>query len=135
MPFTFDYAQLKAAHLGLVLASVALFSLRGVGVLAGWLWPMHPSARRASVFIDSGLLLAGLALWWAWGAPWRGQPWLATKLLLLPVYVLLGSWALKRAPSWRAKAVCLVLAWATVGHMVAVAVAKHPLGFLKGWLA
>lgn len=135
MPFSIDYTQLKAAHLGLVLASVGLFSLRGVGVLAGWRWPMRVGARRASVLIDSGLLLAGVALWWSWGAPLTGQPWLATKLLLLPVYVVLGSWALKRAPSWRAKAVCLVLAWATVGHMVAVGMSKHPLGFLKAWWA
>ena len=56
------------------------------------------------------------------------EPWLLVKLLLLPVYVVLGTFALKRAQGRAARAVFFGLALATVAYMVAVAVAHHPLG-------
>jgi uncharacterized membrane protein SirB2 len=55
---------------------------------------------------------------------------LGTKLLLLVVYVLLGSWALKRARSVRGHLVCGVLALTTAAHMVGVAWHHHPAGWL-----
>ncbi len=128
------YPLIKHLHIALVSASVALFTARGLGVLAGQRWPMWTGVRRTSVAIDTALLLAGVGLWWMLGLNLMEHGWLATKLVLLPVYVVLGSWALKRAPTWRAKAVCFALALATVGHMVAVALAHHPLGFFAQWL-
>lgn len=128
------YPFIKHLHIALVSASVALFAARGLGVLAGRAWPMRAGVRRVSVAIDSALLLAGVGLWWVLGLNLMDHGWLATKLVLLPVYVVLGSWALKRAPTRRAKAVCFALALATVGHMVTVALAHHPLGLWARWL-
>ena len=122
------YPLLKTAHMTLVGASVLLFVLRGVATLAAARWPMHPGVRRTSVIIDTGLLLAGVSLWWMLGMPLTGQTWLGVKLLLLPVYVVLGSYALKRARGRAARAVFFGLALLTVGYMVAVAVTHHPLG-------
>jgi uncharacterized membrane protein SirB2 len=123
------YPTLKALHMALVTLSVLLFAARGLAVLAHARWPMHPAVRRTSVVVDTALLTAGLSLWWALGLGLSDTPaWLLTKLALLPVYVVLGSWALKRARSQHQRVVFLALALATVGHMVAVAVAHHPLG-------
>jgi uncharacterized membrane protein SirB2 len=127
MPYS-AYPLLKSAHMALVGASVLLFVLRGVATLAAARWPMNPGVRWTSVAIDSCLLLAGVSLWWMLGMPLTGQAWLGVKLLLLPLYVVLGSFALKRARSRAGKAVCFGLALTTVGYMVAVAVAHHPLG-------
>jgi uncharacterized membrane protein SirB2 len=127
MPYS-AYPLLKSAHMTLVGASVLLFVLRGVATLAAARWPMNPAVRWTSVVIDTGLLLAGVTLWWMLGMPLTGQAWLGVKLLLLPVYVVLGSFALKRARSRAARAVFFGLALATVAYMVAVAVAHHPLG-------
>lgn len=128
------YPLLKSLHIALVSASLSLFASRGLAVLWGARWPMQRVVRRASVLIDSALLAAGGGLWWMLQLNLTQHAWLLTKLILLVVYVLLGTWALKRAPTPAAKALCLALALATVGHMVGVALTKHPAGFLAGWL-
>ena len=122
------YPLVKHIHIALVTGSVALFAARGTAVLMGKPWAMRPGVRGLSVLVDSCLLLAGLGLWWMLGLALGEHAWLLTKLVLLVVYVLLGTFALKRAPTPAAKAVFLALALATVGHMAAVAVAHHPLG-------
>lgn len=127
------YPIFKHVHMALVVASVGLFALRGAGVLARMPWPMRPAVRQTSVLIDVALLAAGVWLWVQLGVALPDAPWLLTKLLLLPVYVVLGSYALKRGRGLRRKAVFYVLALLTVGHMVSVAIHKHPVGVLKVW--
>lgn len=122
------YPVIKSVHMALVGASVLLFVLRGMATLAAAHWPMNPVVRWISVVIDTGLLLAGVTLWWMLGMPLTGQAWLGVKLLLLPVYVVLGTFALKRAQGRATRAVFFGLALATVAYMAAVAVAHHPLG-------
>ncbi|MBE2263229.1 MAG: SirB2 family protein [Burkholderiaceae bacterium] len=124
------YSVVKSTHITLVIISVTLFALRGAATLMAARWPLQTGVRRASVIIDSCLLLAGLGLWVLLGMNLTGQGWLAVKLLLLPVYVVLGSYALKRARSRAAKALFFVLALATVAWMASIAVHHHPLGWL-----
>ena len=124
------YPWVLAAHIALVGTSVALFAARGLGVLAGKAWPMAAWTRHGSALIDTALLAAGCTLWWLLQIHPVQAPWLGSKLLLLPVYIVLGSLALKRAPSRAAKAGFFVAALACIGFMASVAVAHHPLGFL-----
>jgi uncharacterized membrane protein SirB2 len=107
------YLQIKFTHITLAAVSGSLFALRGVGVLAGAGWPMRALARRASMGIDTALLAAGATLWSVAALNPLRDHWLAGKLLLLPVYVVLGSMALKRARTSRGKLLCFVLALAT----------------------
>jgi uncharacterized membrane protein SirB2 len=58
------------------------------------------------------------------------SPWLATKLMLLVVYILLGSLSLKRAPTLAAQRLSFVAALVVYGFMVSVAWTHHPLGVL-----
>jgi len=122
------YTTTKHLHMTVVTLSVSLFTLRGLGVLAKQSWPQTNRVRRASMALDTLLLGLGLGLWWQLDLSLTQAPWLATKLALLGVYVVLGSLALKHAPSDRAKALCFALALATASHMAAVAVFKHPWG-------
>lgn len=108
--------------------SVSLFAARGVGVLAGQAWPMQAWARGLSPVLDSLLLLAGGSLWWLRQLNPTQDHWLLAKLVLLIAYILLGTLALKRAPTRTAKALCFVAALAVVGFMASIAVAHHPLG-------
>ncbi len=126
-----DYPTIKTLHITLVSASVSLFVIRWLGVLNRAAWPLRAGARWASVVIDSALLLAGMTLWHVLHLRLLDTPWLATKLLLLPVYVVLGSFALKRAPTLRRKAVFGALALLVVGWMITVALHHHPLGIWK----
>lgn len=122
------YLTAKHAHIALVALSGTLFAARGLCVLSGAAWPMAGWARRLSVVIDSLLLTAGVTLWVWLGLNPLLQPWLGTKLALLLLYIALGSLALKRARSRRAKAAFLVAALAVFGFMVSVALAHHPAG-------
>ena len=61
--------------------------------------------------------------------------WLAVKLVLLVAYVVLGSLALKRARTPRARAACFCAALLRIRLHVGVARTHHPLGVLRAWLA
>jgi len=122
------YPTVRSLHITLVTLSVALFTVRGLGVLAGQTWPRAGWARGLAPFIDSLLLLAGGTLWWLLQLNPTQNHWLLAKLVLLIVYIVLGTLALKRAPTRGAKALCFVAALAVVGFMASIAVAHHPLG-------
>src|ERR1043166_2620323 len=97
------YPQIKWVHVAAVIASGSLFALRGAGVLAGSRWAMHAVPRYTSYAIDTVLLTAALML----ATILRQYPfvhgWLTVKVLLLIAYIVLGSMALKRAPTRRAR--------------------------------
>jgi len=125
------YLQIKAVHVAAVLTSGALFALRGAAVLAGSRWPNARPLRFLSYTIDTVLFGAALLLLLALGLnPFR-VPWLGAKLLLLVVYVVLGSYALRRARSRRQRAGYFVAALVCFGLIYAIARAHHPLGILR----
>ena len=133
MPLIDAYPLLKPVHIALVSASGALFAARGAGVLAGRAWPMQPGWRHTSVAIDVCLMAAGIGLWTMLSLHPAQQPWLGVKLGLLLVYIVLGSLALKLAPSKHARLVCYVAALAVYGWMVSIARSYHPLGALMSF--
>lgn len=120
------YPHIKLAHMALVAASGTLFALRGAAVLAGRAWPLRKPLRLASVAIDTALLAAGAALWSLLSLDPLRDTWLGMKLLLLVLYVVLGTLALKRAsaPAYGAAIACFLF-------MVSVAIAHQPLGVLR----
>ena len=126
MALTDYYLPLRQLHLGAVASSVALFTLRGLGVLAGRGWPLTAAVRRASVAIDTVLLAAGATLWALLGLNPVRDAWLGTKLLLLLLYIVLGSFALKRASGRAAKAAFWIAALLCVAAMIAIARAHDP---------
>lgn len=60
--------------------------------------------------------------------------WLAAKLALLVVYIVLGSLALKRGRTMMIRTVTYGLALLAYGFMFGIARAHHPLGVLHHWL-
>jgi len=129
------YLQIKSVHVAMVIASGLLFALRGAAVLAGARWAMAAPLRYLSYTIDTALLTAALMLLTALKLNPFAVPWLSVKLALLVVYVVLGSLALERARSRRARAGFYVAALVTFGFMYFVARAHHPLGLLQGLVA
>jgi uncharacterized membrane protein SirB2 len=127
-----SYWQIKCVHITAVLTSGGLFALRGAAVLAGARWPMAAPLRYLSYAIDTVLLSAALMLLTALRLNQYAEPWLSMKLVLLVIYIVLGSLALKRARSRRARAVAYVAALACFGCIYCVARAHHPLGPLHG---
>lgn len=117
------------AHIAFVIASVTLFAARGLGVLTGQAWPMRQVWRGVSVWVDVALLSAGGTLWYLLQFnPWHDH-WLGAKLVLLVVYIGLGTYALKRSPTRAAKAAFFVAALGCVAFMASIALRHNPLGW------
>lgn len=125
------YPPVRYAHIGLVAISGVLFALRGIGVLAGARWSMRRPVRMLSQAIDTALLGAALLLLYLLQLNPFAIPWLATKLALLAGYIVLGSFALKRARTVPARALFFVAALSVFVFMIGVALAHHPLGFFN----
>jgi uncharacterized membrane protein SirB2 len=127
-----DYAAIRGVHVAAAATSLALFVLR-----AGWMLgsPSRLETRWVKVVphvVDTALLVS--ALWLAWqlgGAGVRG--WLAAKVIAVLVYIAAGTVALKRGRTRGVRITALVIALATFGYIVAVALTKSALGFLV-WL-
>lgn len=129
------YPQIKAVHVGCVMLSIALFSLRGVLSLAGQQGiALHWAPRWLSWSIDTVLLSAALMLFTILPGAVFGNHWLSVKLALLVAYVVLGSLALRRGRSRASRFGFLLAAWATFAFMYSIARAHHPLGWLAGML-
>jgi uncharacterized membrane protein SirB2 len=127
------YPDVRSAHIALVVISGALFFARGMAVMAGAPWAMQPAVRRMSVLVDTALLGAALLLLYMLQLNPFGVGWLSTKIGLLFVYIILGSFALKRARTPQVRLACFVAALLCLGLMVSVAVAHSALGFFV-WL-
>ncbi len=104
------YPQIRCVHISAVLTSGVLFALRGLGVLAGARWTMMAPLRYLSYSIDTVLLTAALMLVAMLPPIVFANHWLTTKLALLVLYVVLGSYALKRGSSNRVRTVCFAIA-------------------------
>jgi uncharacterized membrane protein SirB2 len=126
------YAQIKWVHIAAVLASGALFALRGLMLHLGagklaMSWPL----RFLSYGIDTVLLTAALMLFTILPHAMLANGWLATKLVLLPVYVGLGTFALKRGRTAQVRVACWLAAIAVYATMLGIARMHHPTGWLR----
>ena len=126
------YPWIKQAHIGLVTASGALFALRALGLLAGARWPMRAPARLSSVAVDTLLLAAGATLWSLLQLNPLREHWLGAKLALLVLYVVLGTWALRRARGTAQRLVFFGAAVLVYTTMVSIALTRRPLGLWAG---
>ena len=122
------YPQIKWVHVCAVIASGSLFMLRGAGVLSGARWPMWAPLRYLTYTVDTVLLTAALMLVTLLHQYPFVQGWLTAKVCLLVVYIGLGTFALKRAPTRRAQAGFYVAALAVYLFIASIARAHQPLG-------
>lgn len=125
------YLPLHHAHVTLVAGSGLLFAVRGAAVQLGQGWAMRRPWRRLSVGIDTLLLAAGVSLWGLLALNPVRNAWLGTKLVLLVLYIVLGSLALKRGRTARVRRASYAAALATYVVMASVAFTHHPLGLLE----
>lgn len=122
------YPQIKWLHVAAVIASGSLFLLRGVAVQAQARWPMAAPVRYLSYGIDTVLLAAAVMLVVILPAALYANGWLTVKLVLLVIYIGLGTFALKRGRTPGIRLATFVGALAVYGSIIAVARAHHPLG-------
>ena len=124
------YVQIKWVHVAAVILSGALFFIRGGAQILGAGWTMAAPLRYLSYTVDTVLLTAALMLATILHQMPFVNGWLTAKVLLLVVYIVLGSYALKRAPTRRARALCWIAALAVYVFIARMAGGHHPLGIL-----
>jgi len=125
------YFTLKMIHISAAILTISGFALRGF-----WMLIDSPNLERRVVriaphIIDTVFLLSGIGLIWTLKLPVLNQPWLLTKFVALIVYILLGTIALKRGKTRRARLMTFVLALVTFAYIAGVAMSKS----LGSWLA
>lgn len=126
------YPWIKSVHVATVIASGALFFLRGLAGHLGARWTMARPVRYLSYTIDTTLLGAALLLMTIVKQYPYVHDWLTVKVSLIVVYVVLGSFALRRSATRRNRIVCWVAALAVYVFVFSIARTHHPLGLLHG---
>ena len=123
------YAQIKWVHIASVICSGGLFVVRGLLVQSGrQAFAMAAPLRFLSYTVDVILLTAAMMLLTILPAAMFENGWLAIKLLLLPVYIVLGSFALKRGSTPGRRRTFYVLALLVFCFMASVARSHQPWG-------
>lgn len=124
------YSEIKAVHVGAAIASGSLFAVRGSLMLARSRLANHAALRYLSYAIDTTLLTAALMLVTILHQYPFVQAWLTAKVLLLVVYIVLGSFALKRARTRRGQVASFFAAIGIFLIIASIAKAHHPLGIV-----
>jgi uncharacterized membrane protein SirB2 len=122
--------MLKYTHVAAVIASFALFFLRGLWMMAA---PEKLAARWVRVVphvIDTVLLASAIALAVMSRQYPFVQPWLTAKILALVAYILLGSVALKRGRTRAHRVAAWLSALAVFAYIATVAVTRQPIPWI-----
>ena len=125
------YSLLKQLHLTTIAVTLALFVLRGI-------WMMTAPARLQSRWVrilphvnDTLLLASGIALAVRLQQYPFVQGWLTAKFFALILYIVLGTYALKRGQTQGQRIAAWIAALLVFAYMVAVALTHSPAPFLQ----
>jgi uncharacterized membrane protein SirB2 len=125
------YLALRHLHRACAVLSIVGFAARWAAGLAGQPWVRGRLARTLPHVIDTVLLLSALVLSVGAGFTPANAPWLVTKIVMLLAYIGLGLVALSPRRPRAQRLLAGLAALAVFGHIVAVAVEKHPLGLAR----
>jgi len=122
------YLGLRQAHISFAMLSIALFMVRGGLMLAESHLLQARTLRVLPHVIDTMLLTTALMLTTVIHQYPFSTGWLTAKVVLLVVYIVLGSIAIKRGRTRAIRVTAFIAALLTIGFLVSVARAHHPLG-------
>ena len=118
------YPIIKSIHIITAVVSIAGFTIRGLLMSLN-----HPVMKQKWIrivpHINDTILLAA-AIWlvlFLHRYPFT-DPWVTAKLLGLVAYVLFGTWALRKGKNISQRVMFFVLALASAGYILAVAITK-----------
>lgn len=124
------YTILKTLHVASVVLSLGLFGVR-------FAWSCAAPARLELAWVrilphvvDTVLLASAIALTLTLHQYPFVNGWLTAKVLALVVYIVSGSFALKRARTRRGRGVAVAIALASVTYIIAVALTHDPAPFM-----
>lgn len=125
------YAEIRLVHITAVLASGALFALRGLVLNLGHGWAMAAPLRYLSYTIDTVLLTAALMLTTIIRQYRFADAWLTMKVALLVAYIGLGFAAFRSTHVRSTRLAYWLAAIAVYGFVLSVARAHDPRGIFS----
>lgn len=126
--------QIKFAHVAAAFASGGLFFLRWITLQIGaGRFAMAAPIRYVSYSIDTVLLTAALMLATILHQYPLVHTWLTVKVGLVVLYIVLGSFALKRGWTQRARRVYGIAALLVFAMIISIARSHHPLGIFVAY--
>lgn len=129
------YLQILTVHIVCVIASGVVFLTRGILINVGYTrLAQLRGVRWLSYAIDTTLLTAGVLLVVMLPSGMFANGWLTTKLIVLVVYIILGTFALKRGRTPAIRRICYVAALLAYASIIGIAWMHQPLGWLYLWL-
>lgn len=128
------YLEIRFVHIVTVLASGALFLIRGLAHFAGARWATAAPLRYLGYSIDTVLLTAAMMLMTIVQQYPFVDAWLTVKVPLVIVYIVLAVLAFRKEIARRGQLGCWLGALVAYGFIFSVARAHDPFGFLSGLL-
>ena len=116
---------IKSIHITCVVLSYSLFFLRGVWMLRDSPTLQQRWVRIAPHTVDSILLASAITLAWQLGISPLVHPWLAAKIVALLLYIVIGTFALKRGKTKHIRLIAWLTAQAIFLYIVSVAVTHN----------
>lgn len=120
------YDLLKYTHIACVIASGALFSLRGALAIAESAALQHTAFRILPHAVDTLLLASAIGMLTIAGINPFAVAFLSAKIIALFIYIGLGLVTMRFARTKRARTIAYVGALATFAYIVATALLKVP---------
>ncbi|HEB28260.1 hypothetical protein LCGC14_1668560 [marine sediment metagenome] len=120
------YLLIKQAHIGFAIISISFFVLRAFWSVTESAKLQQRWAKTSPHVIDTLLLACAVYLMITTGQYPFADHWLTAKFLALLVYIATGTIAIKRGKTAGVRLLFSLLAIATFGYIVAVAVTRTP---------
>jgi uncharacterized membrane protein SirB2 len=122
-----DYIGIKHLHMACAALSISLFLLRGAWMLQGSSMLTRRWVKVLPHLVDTVLLGSAITLALISHQYPFAQPWLGAKVVALLLYIVLGTIALKRGRTRRARAFAFAGAVLTFAYIVSVAITRQVL--------
>lgn len=123
---------IKYLHISCALASYTLFFIRGIWMLQSSPMLQARWVRIAPHIVDTILLASAIAMAYLMSLSPLANGWLSAKIVALLLYIVLGTFALKRGKTRTLRLACWIAAQLVFLYIVLVAVKHSVLPWIIG---
>ena len=123
-----NYFLIKHLHMSAAVLSILFFVVRAYWSVTSSGLLQRKFVRIAPHVVDTVLLVCGLILAGMLGAA-AMQPWILTKIVLLVLYIGVGTVAIKRGKTATTRGVAAVIAVGIFAYIMGVAIRHDPLSW------
>lgn len=123
-----NYFFIKQLHMSAAVLSILFFVVRAYWSVTSSGLLQRKFVKIAPHVIDTVLLVCGVILAGMLGAA-AMQPWILTKIVLLVLYIGVGTVAIKRGKTATTRGVAAVIAVGIFAYIIGVAIHHDPLSW------